>query len=97
MTNIQNKFLKECGAPADKVSALIIDEISFVDAAMLGHVSNNLSMLLRYVNGNENGHDDASNGAAACGGLSVMLCGDCHQKKSAKLNSMVHSIGKRGA
>ena len=80
MTNIQNKFLKECGAPADKVSALIIDEISFVDAAMLGHVSNNLSMLLRYVNGNENGHDDASNGAAACGGLSVMLCGDCHQK-----------------
>ena len=72
-----NRFEHECGIPTERVAALIIDEISFVDVNTLGHVSHNFSLLL------EKQLKDGDN-RTLCGGLPVMLCGDNHQVPAPK-------------
>ena len=72
IARMRTKFEQECGIPAERVAALIIDEISFVDVNTLGHVSHNFSLLL------ETQLKEGDN-RTLCGGLPVMLCGDNHQ------------------
>ena len=60
------KFKDECGAPIEEFGCVVIDEISFIDAVVLGHVDKGFANLL----GN----------SELCGGLPFLLCGDNHQK-----------------
>ena len=60
------KFNDECGAPIEEYGCVIIDEVSFIDAIILGHVDQGFSTLL---SNNE-----------LCGGMPLLLCGDNHQK-----------------
>jgi hypothetical protein len=64
------KFKEECGAPVEEFAAVIIDEISFIDAGVFGHVDRGFGILL--------GTTEMDN--SICGGLPVLLCGDNHQK-----------------
>jgi len=60
------KFKNECGAPIEEFGCVVIDEISFIDAVILGHVDQGFATLL--------------NNTELCGGLPFLLCGDNHQK-----------------
>ncbi len=64
------KFKEECGAPVEEFGAVVIDEISFIDAGIFGHVDHGFGILL--------GTTKMDN--SMCGGLPVLLCGDNHQK-----------------
>ena len=63
------KFKAECGAPVEEFGAVIIDEISFIDAGVFGHVDYGFGILL-----------GTTEMDVLCGGLPVLLCGDNHQK-----------------
>lgn len=63
----REKFYAECGVRIEDVGGLVVDEISFVTAATLGHVD----WALRVMTGNED---------VLCGGIPLLLCGDNHQK-----------------
>ena len=63
------KFKEECGAPVEEFGAIIIDEISFIDAGVFGHVDYGFGILL-----------GTTQMDVLCGGLPVLLCGDNHQK-----------------
>ena len=67
---MSQKFQEECGAPVEEFGAVIIDEISFIDAGVFGHVDHGFGILL--------GTTEMDN--CICGGLPVLLCGDNHQK-----------------
>ena len=60
------KFNDECGAPIEEFGCVIIDEVSFTDAIILGHVDQGFATLL--------GNNEL------CGGMPLLLCGDNHQK-----------------
>ena len=60
------KFNDECGAPIEEFGCVIIDEVSFTDAIILGHVDQGFASLL--------GNNEL------CGGMPLLLCGDNHQK-----------------
>jgi hypothetical protein len=60
------KFADECGAPIEEFGCVVIDEISFIDAGVMGHVDQGFATLL----GN----------SELCGGMPMLLCGDNHQK-----------------
>ena len=60
------KFNDECGAPIEEYGCVIIDEASFIDAIILGHVDQGFCTLLS--------NDEL------CGGMPLLLCGDNHQK-----------------
>jgi hypothetical protein len=60
------KFNDECGAPIEEYGCVVIDEVSFIDAVILGHVDQGFANLL----GN----------TELCGGMPFLLCGDNHQK-----------------
>ena len=64
------KFKAECGAPVEEFGAVIIDEISFIDAGVFGHVDYGFGILL----------GTTKMDYSICGGLPVLLCGDNHQK-----------------
>jgi hypothetical protein len=64
------KFKEECGAPVEEFGAVIIDEISFIDVGVFGHVDHGFGILLGTTNMDN----------SFCGGLPVLLCGDNHQK-----------------
>ena len=64
------KFNDECGAPIEEIGCIVIDEISFIDAGVFGHVDKNFATLLGSTN-----EDDFF-----CGGIPLLLCGDNHQK-----------------
>jgi hypothetical protein len=63
LTAIHKRFEDETGFPIDQLAALIIDEISFVTAAMIGLVDERLRLMT--------GRKDAW-----FGGVAVMLVGD---------------------
>ncbi len=60
------KFADECGAPIEEFGCVVIDEISFIDVGVMGHVDQGFATLL----GN----------SELCGGMPMLLCGDNHQK-----------------
>ena len=60
------KFKDECGAPIEEFGLVVIDEISFIDTVVFGHVDRGFQIL----KGN----------SELCGGMTVLLCGDNHQK-----------------
>jgi uncharacterized protein YbaR (Trm112 family) len=64
------KFQEECGAPIEEFGAVVIDEISFIDATVFGHVDRGFAILLGTTQ-----MDDC-----ICGGIPLLLCGDNHQK-----------------
>ncbi len=59
------KFKDECGAFIEEFGCVIIDEISFIDTAIFGHVDRGFGILL--------------DNTELCGGMPMLLCGD-HQK-----------------
>ncbi len=60
------KFEDECGAVIEEFGCVIIDEISFIDTAIFGHVDRGFGILL--------------DNTELCGGMPMLLCGDNHQK-----------------
>ncbi len=64
------KFESEAGAPIEEFGGVVIDEISFIDTAIFGHVDKAFSILL--------GCTDSDK--TLCGGIPLLLCGDNHQK-----------------
>jgi hypothetical protein len=67
---IRKKFEDECGAPIEEFGGVVIDEISFIDATVFGHVDNGFNILL----------GKKSFGETLCGGMPLLLSGDNHQK-----------------
>ncbi|KAJ8613496.1 hypothetical protein CTAYLR_002168 [Chrysophaeum taylorii] len=63
----RTKFKALCGVPYDDVAGLVIDEISFVDAALIGHVDTCARALTRAWD-------------VPFGGIPVLLAGDNFQK-----------------
>lgn len=63
----RTKFEEECGAPIQAFAGVVIDEISFVELAVLGHVESDLRNLLE-------------GGSVLAGSMPILLCGDNHQK-----------------
>ncbi len=61
-----HKFENECGEPIEEFGLVVIDEISFIDTVVLGHIDKGLAIL----KGN----------TELCGGMTMLLCGDNHQK-----------------
>ncbi len=73
------KFNEECGVPIEEFGCIVIDEISFIDAVIFGHVDQGFATLL----GN----------SELCGGMPVLLCGDNHQKPGRNSLVPVHGGG----
>lgn len=67
---MRRKFESEAGAPIEEFGGVVIDEISFIDTSIFGHVDKAFSILL--------GSYDADR--TLCGGIPLLLCGDNHQK-----------------
>ena len=63
------KFNNECGASINEFGGVVIDEISFIDTPIFGHVDRALSILLESTDSN-----------TLCGGIPLLLAGDNHQK-----------------
>ena len=73
LVKLREKFKKESGVEIRDVAAIIIDEISFVDTKILGHVSHALSQLFNKE------HQDQRRPNPVCGAVPMLLCGDVHQ------------------
>jgi Mrp family chromosome partitioning ATPase len=73
LEKLREKFKKESGVDIQDVAAIIIDEISFVDTKILGHVSHALSQLFNKK------HQDIQHPNPVCGAVPMFLCGDVHQ------------------
>ena len=67
VSKCRKKFREECGTDIANVDGLIIDESSFLDMRLIGHVDANLQLLL--------GVD-----TIVAGGMPLLLSGDNHQK-----------------
>ena len=63
------KFEAECGYPIEQIGGIVIDEVSFIEVGVFGHVDADLRNLF----GSVADH-------VLCGGIPLLLCGDCHQK-----------------
>jgi hypothetical protein len=66
---MRRKFESE-GAPIEEFGGVVIDEISFIDTAIFGHVDKTFSILL--------GSNETDR--TLCAGIPLLLCGDNHQK-----------------
>lgn len=67
----RSKFREECGAPIEEFGGVVIDEVSFIEDALLGHVDKDFQTLQK---------DDRVDNEELMGGLPLLLCGDNHQK-----------------
>ena len=65
----RKKFVDECGHEPTSVGGVVIDEVSFIELGVFGHLDMEFRTLL-----------DAVQGEVAAGGMPLLLCGDCHQK-----------------
>ena len=63
------KFEEEAGMPIEAVGGIVIDEVSFIELGVFGHLDADLRTLL--------GSDACE---LLCGGMPLLLAGDCHQK-----------------
>ena len=77
---VLEKFLQESGVSLDEISGLVIDEITFNDAKLYGHLCKRLYQLLLRRLAERNPSD--VEGVGVAGGLPLMLLGDCHQKNA---------------
>ena len=64
-----NKFEEEAGMPIEAVGGIVIDEVSFIELGVFGHLDADMRTLL--------GSDACE---LLCGGMPLLLAGDCHQK-----------------
>ena len=64
---LRQKFEEETGIKVDELGGIVVDEVSFADCETLGHMDERL----RELTGNID---------LMCGGIPLLLCGDCHQK-----------------
>jgi hypothetical protein len=64
------KFKDECGALIEEFGGVVIDEISFIDTKVFGHVDSGFNILMGKTSGDR----------TLCGGMPLLLCGDNHQK-----------------
>ena len=64
---LRRKFKDECGVEIDDIGGIVIDEVSFNQLALFGHIDGRLRQLMRQPN-------------LPCGGIPLLLCGDNHQK-----------------
>lgn len=65
----RKKFEEECGAPPEEFGGMVVDEVSFLDLSVFGHLDKDCRTLF----GRE------ADGVVA-GGLPLLFCGDNHQK-----------------
>ena len=63
----RKKFRDECGVEIDDIGGIVIDEVSFNELEIFGHLDGRLRQLTGNVD-------------VLCGGIPVLLCGDNHQK-----------------
>ena len=64
---MRKKFAAECGVQIEDVGGIVIDEVSFNELQIFGH----LDSRLRQLTGNTD---------VMCGGIPILLTGDNHQK-----------------
>ena len=64
---VRKKFKDECGVEIDDIGGIVIDEVSFNELEIFGHLDGRLRQL-------------TGNLDVACGGIPLLLCGDNHQK-----------------
>ena len=63
------KFEEEFGTKIEHIGGIVIDEVSFIELAVFGHLDADLRNLIS---------EDPTD--VLCGGIPLLLCGDCHQK-----------------
>ena len=85
---VRKKFFKECGVEIDNIGGIVIDEVSFNELEIFGHIDGRL----RQLTGNKD---------VVCGGIPLLLIGDNHQKAPTTGNpwykDMVKSAEDHGA
>ena len=64
---LRRKFTEESGIKLDELGGIVIDEVSFNELNVFGHVDMRLRVLM-------------DNLDVMCGGIPLLLCGDNHQK-----------------
>mgnify|MGYP006238725105 FL=1 len=89
------KFFSECGVSLDDVGGIVIDEVSFITAAVFGHVDHVLRVrrpkapmqersctpvLTHVLPSHPCRQAMTGNLDVPCGGVPILLCGDNHQK-----------------
>ena len=60
-------FEDEAGVKIEDIGGIVLDEVSFIDLPVFGHVDEILRTLLK-------------SASVLCGGMPLLLAGDCHQK-----------------
>ena len=65
----REKFETESGYSIDKIGGIVIDEVSFIELGLFGHLDANLQNLV-----------SCEPTDVTCGGIPILLCGDNHQK-----------------
>ena len=63
----REKFFQECGVRIEDVGGMVVDEVSFLEDALFGHIDSRLQQLTGCI-------------GVLCGGIPLLLCGDNHQK-----------------
>ena len=63
----REKFFQECGVRIGDVGGMVVDEVSFLETSLFGHIDGRLQQL-------------TGNIGVLCGGVPLLLCGDNHQK-----------------
>ena len=67
--NRRQKFIQESGYSPEDLGGIVVDEVSFIELSMFGHLDSELRSLM--------GPNACE---LCCGGLPMLLCGDPHQK-----------------
>ena len=95
MAAARAKFFSECGVSLDDVGGIVIDEVSFITAAVFGHVDHVLRVrrpktpmqerscppvLTHVLPSHPCRQAMTGNLDVPCGGVPILLCGDNHQK-----------------
>jgi hypothetical protein len=67
IVTLKKKFLDECGVNIEDIGGIVIDEVSFNDITLFGHIDGRLRQLM-------------GQPTLFCGGIPMLFCGDNHQK-----------------
>jgi hypothetical protein len=68
VTKLKITFEEECGVSIKEIGGIVIDEVSFNQLSLFGHIDGRLRQLL-------------GQPTLPCGGIPLLLCGDNHQKQ----------------
>ena len=66
-TAAREKFFQECGVRIEDVGGIVVDEVSFIELVLFGHIDSRLQQL-------------TGNVGVLCGGIPLLLLGDNFQK-----------------